>query len=59
MMPSDRAHTDDRLARIERMIEHYRLAKKRRLRRFGITLWRKMEWWQALVELERPPERVH
>jgi hypothetical protein len=40
-------------------MEHYRLAKKRRLRRRAITLWRKLEAQQALVELEKPLERVH
>ena len=59
MMPIDHSDTGDRLERIERMIEHYRLAKNRLLERRAIALWRKLEAQQALVELEKPPERVH
>jgi hypothetical protein len=55
----DDADTGDRLARIERMIEHYRLAKDRRLERRAVTLWRKLETQQAFIEFEKPPERVH
>jgi hypothetical protein len=58
-MSIDRADTGDPLAPVERMIEHYRLAKKRRLRRRAIALWRKLEAQQALVEFEKPLERVH
>jgi hypothetical protein len=49
----------DRLARIERMIEHYRLEKKRRLVRRAITMWRRLESQQALREFEKPLERIH
>ena len=59
MMPIDHSDTGDRLERIERMIEHYRLAKNRLLERRAIALWRKLEAQQALVELEKPPERIH
>jgi hypothetical protein len=55
----DDADTGDRLERIERMIEHYRLAKNRLLERRAVTLWRKLETQQALLEFEKPPERVH
>jgi len=58
-MPIDHSDTADRLARIERMIEHYRLAKNRLLERRAITLWRKLEAQQALLEFEKPLERVH
>ena len=54
-----RADTGDRLARIERMIEHYRLAKDRLLQQRAIAMWRKLEAQQALVQLEKPLERVH
>jgi hypothetical protein len=50
---------DDRLARIERMIEHYRLAKQRRLQRRAMTLWRRLEARLAPVELKKPSTRVH
>ena len=59
VLPIGHADTGDRLARIERMIEHYRLAKDRLLQRRAIAMWRKLEAQQALVELEKPPERVH
>jgi hypothetical protein len=44
---------------IERMIEQYRLAKTRRLRRRPIALWRELEARQALAQFETPLERVH
>jgi hypothetical protein len=59
VVPIGHADTGDRLARIERMIEHYRLAKDRLLQQRAIAMWRKLEAQQALVELEKPPERVH
>ena len=49
----------DRLACIERMIEHYRLETIRRLERRTMTLWRNMEARQVLAEFEKPLERVH
>ena len=58
-MPIDHADTGDRTARTERMIEHYRLVKKGRLQRRAIILWRKLEARQAVVELEKPLERIH
>jgi hypothetical protein len=58
-MPVPHGGIGDRLARIERMIEHYRLAKNRLLERRAMTLWRKLEAQQAFVDLEKPPERVH
>lgn len=54
-----REDTRDRLARIERMIEHYRLAKTLRVQRRAVTLWQRLEARQALVQFEKPPERVH
>jgi hypothetical protein len=58
-MPIDHADAGDRLVRIERLIQHYRLAEQRRQERRAIALWRKLEAQQALVELEKPLERVH
>ena len=57
--PSHRPDTRGRLARVERMIEQYRLAKRRRLERRAISLWRKLEARQALGRFEEPVERVH
>jgi hypothetical protein len=58
-MPVNRGDTRDPLGRLERMFEHYRLEKVRRLQRRAITLWRKLEARQVFVELEKPLERVH
>jgi len=57
--PSHRPDTYGRLARVERMIEQYRLAKRRRLERRAVALWRKLEARQALGRFEQPLERVH
>jgi hypothetical protein len=59
MIPLDGAGRRDRIARIERMIEHYREAKKRRLVRQAMTLWRQVEAQEKLRGFEKPPERVH
>jgi hypothetical protein len=56
---SHRPDTRSRLARVERMIEQYRRAKRRRLERRAIALWRKLEARQALGRFEQPLERVH
>ena len=40
-------------------MEHYRLAKERRLARRALRLWQEFEGRQALVSFEEPPERVH
>jgi hypothetical protein len=58
-MPIDDADARDRRARIERVMEHYRLAKERRLARRALRLWQEFEGRQALVSFETPPERVH
>jgi hypothetical protein len=58
-MPLGRADTGDRLASIERMIEHYRLETIRRQERRAMTLWRKIETRQALANFEKPLERIH
>jgi len=57
--PSDRPDTLSRLARVERMIEQYRFAKRRRLERRAIALWKKIEGRRALGRFEQPLERVH
>ena len=41
------------------MIEHYRREKIRRLERRAMTLWRRLEAQQVLVNFEKPPERIH
>jgi hypothetical protein len=54
--PNDPA---ERRARIEQMIEEYRVAKQRRLLRWAVRLWRKAEARQQFVAVEPPPDRVH
>jgi len=58
VMPSH-VDTGDRLACIERLIEHYRLEAIRRLERRTLALWRKMEARQALAKFEKPLDRIH
>ena len=57
--PVNRADSGDRLARIERMIDQYRRAKKGRQQRRAIALWRKLQSREALARFEQPLERIH
>jgi hypothetical protein len=59
MRSIDRADPIDRLVRVERMIEHYRLEMNHRLERRALTLWRKIEAREMILEFEKPVERVH
>jgi len=59
MIPLDDAVGASRTARIDRMMEQYRLAKKRRLVRQAMTLWRKIEAHQRVLNFEKPVDRVH
>jgi hypothetical protein len=58
-VPGDDADAGDRLLRIERMIQRYGRAKEQRLQQQAIALWRKLEAHQALLQLEKPLERIH
>jgi hypothetical protein len=58
-MPISLADTGDRLASIERMIEHYRLEGIRRQERRAMALWRKIETRQKLADFEKPLDRIH
>jgi hypothetical protein len=58
-MPENPAQAKARRARIDQMIEQYRVAKQRRLMRLAMRLWRQAETDHQLVKLEAPPERVH
>jgi hypothetical protein len=58
-MPLDRTAREERRARIDLMFDEYRAAKRRRLIRRAIKLWRKAEAHQRLVTLESQPERIH
>ena len=55
----DAAERCDRIARLDRMIEQYRLAKKRRLVRQAMSLWRKIQAQQKVLDFEKPVDRVH
>jgi DNA-binding transcriptional regulator YbjK len=57
-MPIDCTDTN-RHARIEQMIEKYRLAKRRQLLQRAIRLWRRAQAHHNVAELDVPPERVH
>jgi len=58
-MPDDPARGTARRARIDQIIEQYRVAKQRRLMRRAMRLWRQAEVDHQFVRLEAPPERVH
>jgi hypothetical protein len=58
-MPVDPSDPNARRARIDRLIEAYRVVKRRRLVRRAMRLWRHAEIHQQLARLEAPPERVH
>ena len=58
-MSIDRPFTEERLARIERMIEAHRVAKQRQLLQQALKTWRNAETVRRLVELDGQPERVH
>jgi len=58
-MDAKRTDWTERLSRIEQMIDEYREAKRRRLVRRAIRLWRRTEARQQLIHLEAPSERVH
>ena len=58
-MPPDSRYATARLALIDQMIEQYRLAKRRRLLRRAIRLWRQTGTRQQLLRLDARAERVH
>jgi hypothetical protein len=59
MIPINDAGRRDRIAFIDRMIQQYRHAQKRRLVRQAISLWRKIEAHQRFLDCEKPLDRVH
>jgi len=59
MIPVDVADRSDRIARLDRLIEQYRLAKKRRLVRQAMSLWRKIQAHQRVLDFEKSDERIH
>jgi hypothetical protein len=57
--PVDLRETRERRARIERLIAEFREAKKRRLVKVALKLWRQSEAEQRLLSFEAPPDRIH
>jgi hypothetical protein len=57
--PIEPTHAAEQRARIEQVIEEYLEAKHRRLLQQAITLCRKTEAHQRLLEFEAQAERVH
>ena len=51
--------TDEDKARRELMIAVYEAAKKRRLVRRGMKLWKEAELRQTLARLDQEPDRIH
>jgi len=58
-MSDDPTRANARRARIDQLIEQYRVTKQRRLMRRTKRLWRQADIDHQLVRLEAPPERVH
>jgi hypothetical protein len=58
-MGIDTTDAKAQFARIHRMIEESRRAKRRRLRRRAIRWWRRTEADRQRLRFEAQPERVH
>jgi|HubBroStandDraft_5_1064220.scaffolds.fasta_scaffold2016643_1 hypothetical protein len=58
-MANDRHDLDDSKARRQLMITVYEAAKKRRLVRRGMKLWKEAELRQTLARLDQQPDRIH
>jgi hypothetical protein len=53
-------YTEERLARITRLIEQYRATKQRRLLEQAMKAWRRAEANRRFADLlESPPDRRH
>lgn len=49
----------ERIARVSHMMGNDQAQKQRRLLKQAVKAWRKNEADEAIIDLERPPERVH
>jgi hypothetical protein len=58
-MANDRHDADEGKARRQLMIALYDAAKKRRLTRRGMKLWKEAELQQTLTRLDQQPDRIH
>ena len=56
-MAIERNDAEERLERIERMIDEYRTARQRRITRSAVKL--RTEVRKALLDFDPPPERMH
>ena len=54
----ERPDEPERVARIERMIEAYRVAKHRRLMRLAMKMWRQEATEQQLAKLDGPADLI-
>jgi hypothetical protein len=57
--PVDLRETSERRARIERVIAEFSEAKKRRLVKVAIELWRQSDADRRLMSFEAPPDLIH
>ncbi len=55
----DLQQTHERRGRIERLIAEFRAAKKRRLVKVALKLWRQSDAERRLMSFEAPPDRIH
>ena len=58
-MCADLIFDPQRRARIEQMIAEYQAAKARRLMQLALNDWQNADATQPLLDLEKPPTRVH
>ena len=58
-MRTDPTAEAQRLARIKQMIAEYQAVKSRRLMERALNEWQDAEASQPLVDVEKPPKRVH
>lgn len=47
------------LARVDQLIEQFRVAKRRQFMRQAMRLWHRAETDRRLAAIDAPPERVH
>lgn len=58
-MPIQRTKEQERLMRLELLIEEFRRAKQQRVLRQAMRVWRDAESDQRLARLDAEPERIH
>ena len=60
-MAIDRTDLEKQQARLDLMIEEFRVARQRRLEKHGIILWNRTEagYRDAAVKGELPPEKIN